>query len=115
MGARQVPSAIEPQTTGSLLWPSVYRGAVAIKPTFGRLSCYGVLPTAGASDHPRIVVRSVADAALVLQAISRHDPRNPYSLEQDRKIGSAEVDLTQVGQEQIGFAQVTRLRLTPRR
>jgi aspartyl-tRNA(Asn)/glutamyl-tRNA(Gln) amidotransferase subunit A len=55
---------------------------VAIKPSFGRVSCHGILPTSWSSDHPGIVVRSVADAALVLQAIARHDPRDPYSQEQ---------------------------------
>src|SRR5262249_31294003 len=83
VGAWQVPAAIGTQTTGSLLRPSGYCGAVALKASHGRVSCYGVLPTSWASDHPGIVVRSVEDAAMMLQAIGRFDPRDPYSVEDD--------------------------------
>lgn len=82
VAARQVPAAIGTQTGGSTLRPAAYCGVVAIKPTFGRLSRYGLLPVSWTLDHPGIIVRSVRDAALLLQALARHDPRDSYSAAQ---------------------------------
>ncbi|MBI4506492.1 MAG: amidase, partial [Chloroflexi bacterium] len=79
VAARQVPAAIGHQSGGSVLRPAAYCGVVGLKPTFGRLSHYGLLPGAWTLDHPGVIVRSVADAALLLQALARHDPRDPYS------------------------------------
>jgi aspartyl-tRNA(Asn)/glutamyl-tRNA(Gln) amidotransferase subunit A len=82
VAARQVPAAIGTQTGGSTLRPAAYCGVVAIKPTFGRLSRTGLLPVSWSLDHPGIIVRSVADAALLLQALARHDPADPFSARQ---------------------------------
>jgi aspartyl-tRNA(Asn)/glutamyl-tRNA(Gln) amidotransferase subunit A len=82
VGARQVPAALGTQTGGSTLRPAAYCGVVALKPTFGRISRYGLLPVSWTFDHPGIIVRSVADAALLLQALARHDPRDPFSARQ---------------------------------
>lgn len=82
VAARQVPAALGTQTGGSTLRPAAYCGVVALKPTFGRISRYGLLPVSWTLDHPGIIVRSVADAALLLQALARHDPRDPFSAHQ---------------------------------
>lgn len=82
VAARQVPASLGTQTGGSGLRPAAYCGAVAIKPTFGRLSRHGLLPGSWSLDNPAILVRSVADAALLLQALARHDPRDPFSVSQ---------------------------------
>ncbi|MBI2320776.1 MAG: amidase [Chloroflexi bacterium] len=82
VGARQVPAAMGTQTGGSTLRPACYCGIVALKPTFGRISRYGLLPVSWTFDHPGIMVRSIADAALLLQALARHDPRDPFSADQ---------------------------------
>lgn len=82
VGARQVPAAMGTQTGGSTLRPAAYCGVVALKPTFGRISRYGLLPVSWTCDHPGIIVRSVSDAALVLQALARHDARDPFSAPQ---------------------------------
>lgn len=81
VAAFQVPAAIGTQTTSSLLRPAAYCGVVGLKPTFGRVSCYGVLPTSWSSDHTGIITRSVADAAIVLSAIAGYDPRDPRSVQ----------------------------------
>jgi aspartyl-tRNA(Asn)/glutamyl-tRNA(Gln) amidotransferase subunit A len=52
---------------------------VGLKPTFGRVSRYGLLPLAGSLDHVGPLTRTVEDAALVLEAIAGHDPRDPAS------------------------------------
>lgn len=68
-------------TGGSIRFPSMANGIVGLKPTYGRVSRYGVLPLAESLDHVGPMTRSVADAAIVLQAISGHDPNDPTSLE----------------------------------
>jgi len=52
---------------------------VGLKPTYGRVSRYGALPLAWSLDHMGPLTRSVGDAALVLNAIAGHDPRDPGS------------------------------------
>lgn len=81
VGACQVSAALGTQTGGSVLRPAAYCGVVGMKPTFGRLSRRGLLPVSWTLDHPGIIVRSVADAALLLQVLARHDPADPYSAE----------------------------------
>lgn len=79
VAARQVPAAIGTQYGGSTLRPAAFCGVVGLKPTFGRLSRYGLLPVSWSLDHLGIFVRSIGDAALILQALARHDPRDPFS------------------------------------
>jgi aspartyl-tRNA(Asn)/glutamyl-tRNA(Gln) amidotransferase subunit A len=79
VASRQVPTAIGTQYGGSTLRPAAFCGVVGLKPTFGRLSRYGLLPASWSLDHVGIFVRSVADAALLLQALAHHDPRDPFS------------------------------------
>jgi aspartyl-tRNA(Asn)/glutamyl-tRNA(Gln) amidotransferase subunit A len=79
----QVPIATGTQTGGSLLRPAAYCGAVGFKPTFGRLSRYGILPVSWSLDHAGVIVRTVPDAALLLQALACYDPRDAYSSLQD--------------------------------
>src|SRR5207302_1544548 len=68
------------QTMGSNQRPSAYCGVVGMKPTLGRISYHGVLPTSWNSDHIGISAREVADVALALHAVARHDSRDPLSL-----------------------------------
>jgi aspartyl-tRNA(Asn)/glutamyl-tRNA(Gln) amidotransferase subunit A len=79
VAARQVPAATGTQTGGSILRPAAYCGVVGLKPTFGRLSRYGLVPVSWSVDHPGYITRSVADAALLLEATADHDPRDPFS------------------------------------
>ena len=55
-------------------------GVVGLKPTWGRVSRYGVLALAESLDHVGPLTRSSADAAVMLQAIAGHDPKDPTSL-----------------------------------
>ncbi|MCC7369942.1 MAG: amidase [Chloroflexi bacterium] len=81
VGARLVPLALGTQTGGSILRPAAYNGAVGLKPTYGRVSRHGILPLAWSLDHAGPIVRTVHDAALVLEAIAGHDPRDPHALD----------------------------------
>src|SRR5215510_13762652 len=82
VAARVVPAALGSQTGGSTLRPASYCGIVGLKPTYGRISRYGVIPVSWCLDHVGILVRSVLDAALVLQAIAGHDLHDASSLSQ---------------------------------
>ena len=72
--------ALGSDTGGSIRFPSAQCGLVGLKPTWGRVSRYGVLELAGSLDHVGPMTRTVADAAIMLEAISGHDPHDPTSL-----------------------------------
>jgi len=67
-------------TGGSVRHPAAACGIVGMKPTYGRVSCYGVLPLAHSMDHVGPLTRSVFDNALMLQAMAGFDPKDPASL-----------------------------------
>ena len=64
-------------TGGSIRLPSALCGTVGIKPTYGRVSRFGILPLAESLDHVGPMTRSVADAAVVLGVIAGYDPADP--------------------------------------
>ena len=67
-------------TGGSIRFPSASCGVVGIKPTWGRVSRYGVLALAESMDHVGPMTRSVTDAGLMLAVISGFDQNDPTSL-----------------------------------
>ncbi|CAI8009975.1 Putative amidase AmiD [Geodia barretti] len=67
-------------TGGSIRFPSAACGIVGLKPTWGRVSRYGVLALAESMDHVGPMTRSVADAGIMLEAIAGFDPNDPTSL-----------------------------------
>jgi aspartyl-tRNA(Asn)/glutamyl-tRNA(Gln) amidotransferase subunit A len=71
--------AMGTDTGGSIRIPASYCGAVGLKPTFGRVSRYGVLPLDFSLDHMGPLTRSVRDAALTLNAIAGQDHRDDTS------------------------------------
>lgn len=71
--------AMGTDTGGSIRLPSAFCGTVGIKPTFGRVSSYGVLPLGFSLDHIGPLTRSVADAAICLQTLAGYDPRDANS------------------------------------
>ena len=75
------PAALGSQTGGSIVRPSSYNGIVGLKPTFGLVSRYGVYPVSESLDTMGPMVRSVADAALMLDALAGHDINDPDSSE----------------------------------
>jgi aspartyl-tRNA(Asn)/glutamyl-tRNA(Gln) amidotransferase subunit A len=70
-------SAMGSQTGGSITRPASFCGVAGCKPTYGRVSVAGVVPLAHSMDHPGPIARSVADLALMLQAIAGFDPADP--------------------------------------
>lgn len=69
--------AMGSDTGGSIRIPAAFCGIAGLKPTYGRVSRYGVLPLDFSLDHMGPLTRSVADAGLVLNALAGADPRDP--------------------------------------
>jgi aspartyl-tRNA(Asn)/glutamyl-tRNA(Gln) amidotransferase subunit A len=78
-------AAIGSDTGGSIRIPSALCGVVGLKPTFGRVSVYGVFPLAPSFDHVGPIARSAVDAALVLECITGRDPLDATSLARSEK------------------------------
>src|SRR5699024_4719975 len=73
--------AIGSDTSGSIRIPAAACGIVGLKPTYGRVSSYGCYPAAWSLDHVGVLTRAAADAAVLLDALSGHDPRVGSSLQ----------------------------------
>jgi amidase len=72
--------ALASDTGGSIRWPSSANGVTGLKPTWGRVSRYGVFELAATLDHVGVMARSAADAGLMLNAIAGSDPEDPTAL-----------------------------------
>ncbi len=73
-------AAIGTETDGSIVCPSSHCGLVGIKPTVGLVSRAGIIPIAHSQDTAGPMARTVADAAVVLSALTAADPRDPATL-----------------------------------
>ena len=73
------PLALGTDTGGSVRNPASVCGIVGLKPTYGLVSRRGVFPLAFTLDHVGPMTRTVADNALLLDALAGHDPKDPGS------------------------------------
>jgi len=73
-------ASIGTDTGGSIRNPASANGVVGLKPTYGRVSRYGVLAMAPSLDHVGPMARTVADAAIMFDAMAGFDPQDPTSL-----------------------------------
>ena len=80
LAARMCQGALGSQTSGSICRPAAFCGVVGLKPTFGRVSRYGVHPLAWTLDHPGPMARTVRDVALLFDAIAGPDPNDPSTV-----------------------------------
>ena len=79
VAARGALAATGTDTGGSIRQPASFCGIVGLKPTYGRCSRWGVVAYASSLDHPGPLTRTVRDAAIILRAMSGHDPKDSTS------------------------------------
>ena len=79
IAARHVPFALGSDTGGSIRQPASYTGIVGMKPTYGRVSRYGVIAFASSLDQLGPMTQNVLNNALLLNVISGHDPHDMTS------------------------------------
>ncbi|OJT18317.1 aspartyl/glutamyl-tRNA amidotransferase subunit A [Archangium sp. Cb G35] len=83
LAAREVFGTLGTDTGGSIRQPAAFTNTVGIKPTYGRVSRYGVIAYASSLDAPGPMARTVGDVAALLQVLARHDPRDSTSAPAD--------------------------------
>jgi aspartyl-tRNA(Asn)/glutamyl-tRNA(Gln) amidotransferase subunit A len=80
VAACMASASLGTDTGGSIRIPSALCGVVGLKPTFGRVSRYGVVPLAASFDHVGPMARRVADIAIILRVIAGYDSRDEASI-----------------------------------
>src|SRR5712675_120203 len=81
VAARLVPAATATDTGGSIRQPAALCGVTGVKPTYGRVSRYGMIAFASSLDQGGVIATTAEDAALVLREMSGFDPHDSTSVD----------------------------------
>jgi aspartyl-tRNA(Asn)/glutamyl-tRNA(Gln) amidotransferase subunit A len=81
VAARLVPAATATDTGGSIRQPAALCGVTGVKPTYGRVSRYGMIAFASSLDQGGVISVTAADAALILREMSGYDPNDSTSVD----------------------------------
>lgn len=79
VAAQMVPATTGTDTGGSIRQPAAFCGITGIKPTYGRVSRYGMIAFASSLDQGGPLARTAEDCAMLLQVMCGHDPRDSTS------------------------------------
>jgi aspartyl-tRNA(Asn)/glutamyl-tRNA(Gln) amidotransferase subunit A len=91
VGAGLVFGSLGTDTGGSIRLPASANGVLGLKPTYGRISRYGVMPRAWSLDHVGLLARHAVDAARLLRLVAGHHRLDPTS--SDQAVPDYEADL----------------------
>jgi aspartyl-tRNA(Asn)/glutamyl-tRNA(Gln) amidotransferase subunit A len=81
VAARQATATLGTDTGGSIRQPASHCGCVGLKPTYGRVSRYGVIAYASSLDQVGPLTRDVTDSAIMMNALAGHDPKDSTSVD----------------------------------
>jgi aspartyl-tRNA(Asn)/glutamyl-tRNA(Gln) amidotransferase subunit A len=85
IAARLAPAATATDTGGSIRQPAAFSGVTGIKPTYGRVSRFGMIAFASSLDQAGPMAQSAEDCALLLNAMAGFDQRDSTSLDRDKE------------------------------
>ncbi len=104
VAARLAPAATGTDTGGSIRQPAALTGTTGLKPTYGRVSRYGMIAFASSLDQAGTITVSAHDAALLLEVMAGHDPRDSTSVDVPVDTYSAKLETPLEGMR-IGLVQ----------
>ncbi|HEY1889343.1 MAG TPA: Asp-tRNA(Asn)/Glu-tRNA(Gln) amidotransferase subunit GatA [Steroidobacteraceae bacterium] len=97
VSARLVPAATATDTGGSIRQPAALCGITGVKPTYGRVSRYGMVAFASSLDQAGVITTSAEDAALILREMAGFDPNDSTSVDAPVPDYVAELDAPLAG------------------
>lgn len=102
VAAGLIPAAIGTETAGSIRLPAAWSGVVGLKPSYGRVSRYGIVAMGSSWDCPGPITQTVEDAAALLEHIAGHDVHDATSV--DKEVPHYSEDLTSQRKMTIGIS-----------
>lgn len=114
VAAGLAPCATATDTGGSIRQPAAFCGLTGVKPTYGRVSRYGMIAFASSLDQGGVIARSAEDCALLLRAIAGYDDKDPTSVNLDVPDYAAEIQSPDLRKKRVGLIKGLTERLDAR-